>query len=107
MNKIKRFDMEQTIFSGVEFENGLKPRGFVGKSSFFFGSTYDIGQRVQLLEYKEKYYVRAIIFTNSKVRYSLAVELKPDSFTTFHNIDSAMVIKGYDERIEFEEDNYS
>ncbi len=76
MEKIKSYDEEKPLYSGVVFENGLKSRGQVSGDSYYFPSLYDIGQRVQFMEYKEKYYVRAIIFTNSKIRYSLFLDDK-------------------------------
>ena len=51
-------------------------------------------------------YIRAIIFTSSKIRYSVYV-IKDK--TTLHNIDSVFIYKinGCNEVIELDEDNYS
>lgn len=50
-------------------------------------------------------FVRAIIFTNSKVRFSLFLS---NSETTLHNVDSAFVGKLDNPKfMDFEDDNYS
>ena len=70
-------------------------------------SAYSIGQRVyiSLQGLKIEGHVRAIIFTASKVRYSIR---SIDSETTLHNVDSAFVCSPPDaEIIDMPEDNYS
>lgn len=76
-------------------------------------SLFNIGERVIFYLddnlHSDEFYVRAIIFTNMKVRYSLFY--KPQN-TTLHNIDSIFCEKyinseGETESIEFEGDNYS
>jgi len=73
-------------------------------------SSFAIGERVKLtvIQAQPIYaYVRAIIFTVSKVRYSLWVK---EAETTLHNIDSVYVeavAESERETIEMPEDNYS
>lgn len=70
-------------------------------------SAFVIGQRVfvQLQGVKVEGHVRAIIFTSSKVRYSIRALGEE---TTLHNIDSAFVFSEPDsEVIPMPEDNYS
>jgi hypothetical protein len=71
-------------------------------------SAYQIGQRVYLYfneDAKIEGHVRAIIFTASKVRYSVRVL---GCETTLHNIDSAFVCSEPNaEVIDMPEDNYS
>jgi hypothetical protein len=72
-----------------------------------FESAFVIGQRVsiQVQGVKIEGHVRAIIFTSSKVRYS--VWALGDE-TTLHNIDSTFVTSEPDaEVIPMHEDNYS
>ncbi len=73
-------------------------------------SSFQIGERVKLTVIPTAPtfgYVRAIIFTSSKVRYSLWIK---EAETTLHNIDSVYV-EGLPESerevIEMPEDNYS
>ena len=73
-------------------------------------SSFQIGERVKLTVIQTRPifgYVRAIIFTSSKVRYSLWIK---EAETTLHNIDSVHVERlPESERdvIEMPEDNYS
>ena len=73
-------------------------------------STFQIGERVKLTVIQSTpifAYVRAIIFTSSKVRYSLWIK---EAETTLHNIDSVYVEEAPElerEIIEMPEDNYS
>lgn len=71
-------------------------------------SAFKIGQRVTVAVIQTMPihgYVRAIIFTSSKVRYSIWVR---EAETTLHNIDSAFVFSEPNaEVIEMPEDNYS
>jgi len=70
-------------------------------------SLYKIGQKVDIRldgSVLTDCYIRTIIFSNSKIRYS--VFIKNDK-TTIHNLDSVFVITGYDEFTDFTEDNYS
>lgn len=72
-----------------------------------YESQFIIGQEVKLVigEYTTLAYVRAIIFTNSKVRYSLFIERLR---TTFHNIDSIYVVAVENPNFtDFGDDNYS
>lgn len=74
-----------------------------------YEATYAIGQRVVLDFGKDgvlkEAYIRAIIHSVSKVRYSVFLK---NSGTTLHNIDSAFIkpsaIEGYHD---FGADNYS
>ncbi len=73
-------------------------------------SSFQIGERVKLTAIQSSPifgYVRAIIFTSSKVRYSLWIK---EAETTLHNIDSVYV-EGLPESerevIAMPEDNYS
>ena len=78
-------------------------------------SRYSIGDPVyvQIWEQKVKGNVRVIIFSNSKVRYSISIIIKEgegeeESRTTFHNIDSVFVEDRPDgEVVDFGDDNYS
>ena len=70
-------------------------------------STYDIGQKIDIKlndSILTDCYIRAIIFTNMKVRYSIFI--KHDQ-TTIHNVDSIVVIQSYNEYMDFGDDNYS
>jgi hypothetical protein len=75
-------------------------------------SRYAIGEHVILnLQNGEKIecYVRAIIFTSSKVRYSLQIRSEVIQ-STFHNVDSALVEDGdgtINADIVSHDDNYS
>lgn len=73
-------------------------------------SAYQIGHKVDVTGMNgEKLYIRAIIFTNSKIRYSIYdAELQ----TTFHNVDSVYISQPQnsstiDQYIDLGEDNYS
>lgn len=75
-----------------------------------FVSKFSIGEKV-LLNLKDAVpitaFVRAVTFTNAKVRYSLFIK---DSETTLYNVDSFFVqeVADYDkEFIEFDLDNFS
>jgi len=57
-------------------------------------------------------WIRAIIFSNAKVRYSVYVNAKEDddeAVTTLHNIDSVFISDGTGEKMDMTEfdDNYS
>lgn len=72
-------------------------------------SKYEIGERVSIQMQGARLigHIRAIIFTSSKVRYSIRV-IGPD--TTLHNIDSVFVLpvpKNEQEVLAMPEDNYS
>ena len=70
-------------------------------------SSFRIGQRVsvQVGGAKVEGHVRAVIFTSSKVRYSVRVH---GDETTLHNIDSSFVMSEPDaEIVPMPEDNYS
>ena len=81
------------------------------QANTYYPSRYAIGQRVDIKiqgNIIEKCYIRAIVFTAGKVRYSVIVEDVRDGFiTTLHNIDSICVVKGYEEVKDFGFDNYS
>jgi len=74
-----------------------------------YSSRYKIGKKV-LVDFCKKgklenTYIRAVIFTNCKVRYSIYLS---NSKTTIHNVDSCFVKDSKDvDFIEFETDNYS
>ena len=59
---------------------------------------------VKIKDGKLRGYVRTVLFSALKVRYS--VFIIPDN-TTLHNIDSVFVTKRSGDRIDFGEDNYS
>jgi hypothetical protein len=72
-------------------------------------SAHQVGEKVELhLDESQPpidAFVRAVIFTSSKVRYSLWLRSQA---TTLHNIDSTFVNKAaVPETMEFGEDNYS
>jgi len=73
-----------------------------------YPSRYDIGESVVLkLQGCEIYcVVRAIVFSNMKVRYSLFVK---DEETTLHNVDSYFVedANEVNDIVDFGDDNYS
>lgn len=75
-----------------------------------FESRYGIGQRVHFSPragtgMNVEAYVRAVIFTSGKVRYSLKL-MGEDS--TIHNVDSSLVFDaGVEEYVELGHDNYS
>jgi predicted transcriptional regulator len=72
-----------------------------------FTSAYKIGQRVSVhvSGVKIEGHVRTVIFTSSKVRYSVRVL---GDETTLHNIDSAFVTSEPNaEILDMPEDNYS
>jgi hypothetical protein len=74
---------------------------------FKLESAFQIGQRVAvtLQGARLEGHVRTVLFTSSKVRYSVRV-IGED--TTLHNIDSVFVTSEPDaEIIEMPEDNYS
>ena len=80
------------------------------KGNYQYPSAYQIGQKVDVTGMTgEKLYIRTIIFTKSKVRYSIYdAELE----TTFHNIDSIFISQpqnssSTDQYLDFGEDNYS
>jgi hypothetical protein len=68
---------------------------------------YEVGMPVKL-KFSEATihgYIRCVIFTNAKVRFSVFLEKDE---TTLHNIDSNFVEPDSSrEKIEFETDNYS
>lgn len=74
-----------------------------------FQSLFEIGEpvRIRLQSFSISGHVRAVIFTSSKVRYSVRVQ---GDETTLHNVDSAFVEQVPEvERIvlAMPEDNYS
>lgn len=79
------------------------------RMSHKYESLFQIGEPVDLLlqDKQLRGHVRAIIFTSSKVRYSIRLV---DPSTTIHNIDSAFVSQvPAVERViaDMPEDNYS
>jgi hypothetical protein len=81
------------------------------KESHKFTSQFNIGDSVTVHfpDGKElKGFIRCVIFTNGKVRYSVRIEIEKNKFTTLHNIDSILVKTGKDKNsIETLLDNYS
>lgn len=74
-----------------------------------FEAKYSIGQKVEvcLEPSRDKCvegYIRAVTFTNCKVRYSIQLE---ELNTTIHNIDSVLVVRGLGVYKTLEADNYS
>lgn len=72
-----------------------------------FNSKFGIGDPVTLkLGSQEGVagHVRAVTFTNCKVRYAVKTE---DSNTTVHNVDSIFVIDRNGAKVDFGSDNYS
>ena len=81
------------------------------KESTKYPSRYAIGEAVDLVLSKEEdglripAFVRAIIFTNMKVRYTLYLK---EIRSSIHNVDSIWVRdSSSDETVNFEDDNYS
>lgn len=84
------------------------------KEHTYCPTRYQIGEEVSFVildeegreTYKVPAYVRAIIFSNVKVRYSLYLK---NMKTTIHNVDSVFVVdtENSPTHIEFEVDNYS
>jgi len=80
------------------------------KGNYLFPCSVAIGEMVNFKipqsNIDTKAFVRAIIFTNCKVRFSIFLK---DINTTLHNIDSVFVekIEGNTEYFDFEDDNYS
>lgn len=72
-----------------------------------YDTLYEVGQRVKL-ETKEfstdRAKIRAVIFSNAKVRYSIYLM---DSQTTLHNVDGIFVVEGYEVDMSNKFDNYS
>ena len=73
-----------------------------------YPSRFEIGESVvlSLNNYGIPCYIRAVTFTNGKVRYSLYVK---NDKTTIHNVDSYFVNEDVDskENVKFDFDNYS
>lgn len=80
------------------------------EGDYIYPSSMVVGEQVRLKIPDnnidtEKAYIRAIIFTNMKVRFSIFLE---GSDTTIHNVDSVWVEKLYSPNMmDFGEDNYS
>lgn len=79
-----------------------------------FKSLYDIGDSVQVTIPTQPTvtgWIRAVIFTNAKVRYSVVIKVNQqgeDQYTTLHNIDSVFISDGTGKNLETQEaDNYS
>ena len=99
--------VEEEVFVGYD------QLGEIQKEHTMYPSRYKIGESVFLevweegnrSTYKIPAYIRAITFTNSKVRYSVYLK---NMHTTFHNIDSAFIVESPDEdEADFGSDNYS
>lgn len=102
VSDIKTKDNESKTLTIDKNDNLVDEAGFV-----YYAAAGGIGQRI-LLKTKEietnRAFIRAIIHTNAKVRYSIFLE---KSKTTLHNIDSVYIKEIYDDFIKFETDNYS
>ena len=98
--------------SDKEQEKKLSTRGDGEvKGKQHLPSLYQIGDSVSFSpengEYAIPAYIRAITFTNSKIRYSLyLIAMK----STIHNVDSVLVtdcLTGDFKKMDFGDDNYS
>jgi hypothetical protein len=77
-----------------------------------FPSTFEIGDPVSISIQGVAIagYIRAVTFTQGKVRYAVMVPIdldRPGDTTTFHNLDSAIISPRSGERLGMEFDNYS
>jgi hypothetical protein len=85
-----------------------------------FPSVFAIGDPVQIISFTDGKpvetglhgHIRAVLFTNGKVRYSVRVMIDSngdvDDCTTFHNLDSIVVVSWEEgEKITTSFDNYS
>jgi len=79
-----------------------------------FPSLFDIGDSVEITiptQPSVRGWIRAVIFTNAKVRYSVFIKVNKqdaDQYTTLHNIDSVFISKGNHPKMDTTEvDNYS
>jgi hypothetical protein len=76
------------------------------KKHIEYPSRYAIGEAVYFVvgAVKHPAYIRAITFTNGKIRYTIYLkEVK----SSIHNVDSMLVEDRVGESIEFNFDNYS
>jgi hypothetical protein len=80
------------------------------EGNYLYPSSVAIGEQVRFkipmnnIE-TEKAYIRAIIFSNCKIRFSVYLD---ESKTTLHNVDSIWIEKMKDPKMmDFGEDNYS
>ncbi len=86
-----------------------------GLNEASYPSKYAIGDSIQITMPKSPAvdgWIRAIIFSNAKVRYSIFVEVdrdkKENGMTTLHNIDSVFISDGFKKPMDTTEfDNYS
>jgi len=107
-------NLECISFTELEDQNAnvySRSNRIMDKEHKNYPSRYKIGEKVVANFGKngrlENVFIRAIIFTNAKVRYSIFLS---ESNTTLHNVDSCFVEdveKGQEKFIEFETDNYS
>jgi hypothetical protein len=77
------------------------------KENYNYPSKYKIGERVTVILDNKKFdaYIRIILFSNMKIRYSVRTVLDN---TTLHNIDSSFVYdSNIKEIINMSDDNYS
>lgn len=80
------------------------------KEKVLLSCTVKIGEQVKLIFVKEKFetincYIRAIIFSNAKVRFSIFLS---EEKTTLHNVDSCFIEKLENPNfLNFEDDIYS
>ena len=81
------------------------------KLSALLESSMDIGDAciVKMGNENVEGYIRAVTFTNAKVRYAVRVYLENNVTTTLHNLDSILVEKDEGRAsVKFEDaDNYS
>jgi len=100
---------EKTIKKGKKI---LLKNGKIFKENFEIPAKYNLGQRVSLdfgdAGRLENTYVRTIMFTEGKIRYSIILVTK-EGRTTLHNIDSVFVKESNAEPqyIKMDFDNYS
>ncbi len=74
-----------------------------------YPSRYKLGEHVyiEISGNKIPAWIRTITFTQGKVRYSVFIEVKKDSLTTLHNLDSTLFFDGDGTIKHLDFDNYS
>lgn len=96
----------------IDWKDGKAVYKNITNPHYMFPSLYDIGQRVKLkiegdndkdVVESDNAVIRAIIFTQGKIRYSIRINGR----TTLHNVDSVSIVEGFDDFTELDFDNYS
>ena len=99
MSNKKRKDYQLEKYKDGEVKNKLPSRHQIGESVELC-TVFDSGTAPRIPAF-----VRAVIFTNSKVRYSLYLK---ESKSTIHNVDSCLVLDSQcKDKEDFGSDNYS